>query len=198
MKTVVCIKQVTDTADIKWTENNTLCREGVASIVNPCDLYAADIAINLKNTDSDTEVSAISMGPLQAVSALKYVLAMGADNAFLLCDKYFAGSDTAATARVLAASIKEKIADYDLIVCGQYASDGDTAQTGPSLAENLDIPVITNVISVQKIDSKRLIVKRITDVGTETVEATLPILICVRPNDKKPSLPKISDTFFTM
>ncbi|MCR5261345.1 MAG: electron transfer flavoprotein subunit beta/FixA family protein [Candidatus Gastranaerophilales bacterium] len=192
MKTVVCIKQVPDTADIKWTENNTLIREGVASIVNPCDLYAVDAALQLKYGDNSSEISAVSMGPLQAVSALKYVLAMGADNAFLLSDKGFAGSDTAATARVLSAAIKTKVSDFDLIVCGQYASDGDTAQTGPSLAENLDIPVITNVLSVQKIDDKKIIAKRITDYGIETVEAVCPVLLCVQKNDKKPALPKIS------
>ncbi|MEI8378242.1 MAG: electron transfer flavoprotein subunit beta, partial [bacterium] len=39
MKIVVCIKQVPDTADIRWTENNTMVREGVESIINPFDEY---------------------------------------------------------------------------------------------------------------------------------------------------------------
>ena len=48
MKIIVCIKQVPDTTDIKWTENNTIQREGVESIINPYDVYAIEEALKLK------------------------------------------------------------------------------------------------------------------------------------------------------
>ena len=48
MKVVVCIKQVPDAKDIQWTSNNTMKREGVESVINPCDLYALEAALNLK------------------------------------------------------------------------------------------------------------------------------------------------------
>ena len=49
MKIVLCIKQVPDTSDIKWTENNTIQREGLESIMNPYDVYAMEAALKLKN-----------------------------------------------------------------------------------------------------------------------------------------------------
>ena len=48
MKIIVCIKQVPDTTDIKWTENNTIQREGVESVINPFDVYAIEKALQVK------------------------------------------------------------------------------------------------------------------------------------------------------
>ncbi len=138
MKIVVCVKQVPDTSDIKWTENNTMIREGVESIMNPFDEYAVETAIRIKEANPDSTITAITMGLPQAKDVLKRSIAMGADEAILLTDKKFAGADTWATSYTLAKAIKEKIGDYDLIICGQYAIDGDTAQTGPELLNILE------------------------------------------------------------
>lgn len=192
MKITVCIKQVPDTADIKWTNDNTMSREGVESIINPFDEYAAETALKIKDKDSSSFVTVISMGPKQAKTALKEVLAMGADAAFLLCDKYFAGSDTAATARVLASAIKEKLSNTDLILCGQCAIDGDTAQTGPSLAQNLGFGLVTNVKEILKTEDKYIVVKKETDDGFEMFQVSLPAVICMQKGDYKVRLPKIS------
>jgi len=152
MKILVCIKQVPDTDDIKWTENNTMQREGVESIINPCDLYAIDEALKIKNTLKNVELTALTMGPLQAKDMLKKVIALGFDRGVLLSDKKFAGADTYATGRTISAAIKSKFSDFDLIICGQYAIDGDTAQTGPSIATQLNIPQITFVKSIERFD----------------------------------------------
>lgn len=142
MKILVCIKQVPDTTDIKWTENNTIQREGVESIINPYDIYAIEEALKLKKIISDTEITVLTMGPQQATEMLKKAIAVGCDKGVLISDKKFAGADTYATSTTLAAAIKSKFADFDLIICGQFAIDGDTAQTGPSIAEKLNIPQI--------------------------------------------------------
>ena len=84
------------------------------------------------------------MGPPQADVALREALAMGADEAVLLSDRAFAGSDTWATSTAFAAGIK-KIEDYSIIFCGRQAIDGDTAQVGPQIAEHLNLPQITYV-----------------------------------------------------
>ena len=192
MKITVCIKQVPDTADIKWTTDNTMNREGVESIINPFDEYAAEAALQIKDKDESSFVTVISMGPKQAKEALKEVIAMGADEAFLLCDKRFAGSDTAATARVLAFAIKEKLADTDLILCGQCAIDGDTAQTGPSLAQNLGFGLVTNVKNILKTEDKKIVVQKETDDGIEVIQVLLPAVICMQKGDYEVRLPKIS------
>ncbi len=190
MKIIVCVKQVPDTADIKWTENNTLNRDGVESVINPCDLFATETALRIKDKQG-AEITAISMGPKQAESALREVISMGVDSAYLLSDRYFAASDTAATARVLAKSIQEKCSDFDLIVCGQYASDGDTAQTGPSLAQNLGVSLITNVKSIEKIEDDKIVVFKQEETFVSRVEAKLPAVICVLTGKYLVRMPKI-------
>jgi len=192
MKIVVCIKQVPDTSDIKWTENNTLQREGVESIINPYDLYAIEEALKIKRNFVETEIIALTMGPLQACEILKKAISLGCDKGILLSDKKFAGADTYATAKTLAAAIKSKIPDFDLILCGQFAIDGDTAQTGPSIATQLDIPQVTFAKSINRYENGSLYVIREIDEGYETVHAEFPALICVLKGEYETSRPTIS------
>ena len=126
MKIALCVKQVPDTQDIKWTENNTMQREGVESILNPYDVYATELALKLKSKYG-AEITAITMGPNQAKDMLKKLIALGVDNAVLVSDKKFAGADTFATGTTLSAAIKKTLPDFDLIICGQFAIDGDRA-----------------------------------------------------------------------
>ncbi|MDD3149628.1 MAG: electron transfer flavoprotein subunit beta/FixA family protein [Candidatus Gastranaerophilales bacterium] len=186
MKIVVCVKQVPDTSDIKWTENNTMVRDGVESIVNPFDEYAIETALRVKEANPGSTLTAVTMGPPQAKDVLKKAIAMGADDAILISDKKFAGSDTQATSRTLAKAIKEKIGDFDLIVCGQFAIDGDTAQTGPSIAKHLDIPQITYTKEVVNSSDSTLVAKREIEEGMQTIEMQLPGLICMVKCDYEP------------
>lgn len=182
MKIIVCIKQVVDTNDIKWTPNNTIDRENAESIVNPCDMLAIETALRYKEFYPNSTITAISMGPQQAVNALKTAIAMGCDEAFLLCDKKFSGADTVATSRTLSTAIKHICPDFDLIICGQFAADGDTAQTGPSLAQKLGIEQITctsEPILTTEIPQNAIRVIRKADEAIEVVETPLPALICV-------------------
>ncbi|MQY65988.1 MAG: electron transfer flavoprotein subunit beta, partial [Clostridia bacterium] len=138
MNFIVCIKQVPGTTEVKIDpKTNTLIREGVESIVNPFDSYAIEEALRLKERMGG-KVTVISMGPPQAESALREALSMGCDEAILLTDRAFAGSDTLATSYILARGIK-KIGEFDLVICGKQAIDGDTAQVGPGIAEKLGV-----------------------------------------------------------
>ena len=179
MNIIVCIKQVPDTTEVKTDpKTGTLIREGIPVIINPEDKVAIEAAFQLKGKES-----VLSMGPPQAEGALRETLAMGTDEAILLCDKKFAGSDTWATANALAAAIKKL--DYDLIICGRQAIDGDTAQVGPQLAENLGLPQITYVQKLE-IKEKKIKAERELEDGYEIVEAKLPALITVIQELNKP------------
>jgi electron transfer flavoprotein beta subunit len=110
MRIIVPIKQVPETNAVKMDEaTGTMIREGVEAIINPLDLYAIEIAIQIREgrPPGSTEVIALSMGPPKAASALKEAIAMGIDSAVLVSDKAFAGSDTWATSYVLAAAIRK-------------------------------------------------------------------------------------------
>lgn len=192
MKIALCIKQVPDTADIKWTENNTIQREGVESVINPFDTYAIETAVRLKEKIKDVSITAVTMGPPQAVDILKRAISMGVDKGFLVTDRKFAGADTIATSRTLAAAIREKVQDVDIIICGQFAIDGDTAQTGPSIAQHLGYPQVTYVKEITGYKDGILTVKREVEDGVEIVKVKLPAVLCMLKCDYEPRRPLIS------
>jgi len=190
MNIIVCVKQVPETTKVKINpETNTLIREGVKSIINPFDMYAIEEAIRLKERFGG-KVTVITMGPPQAESALREAISMGADEAVLICDRAFAGSDTWATSFTLASAIK-KIGDYNLIICGKQASDGDTAQVGPGISVHLDIPQVTYVKKIEEITDKKARVERMTEEGYEVIEAPLPLLISVVKEINEPRIPSL-------
>lgn len=190
MNILACIKQVPDTAEIKVDPvTNTLIRKGVPSIVNPFDLNALEAAVTLKEQNPGTTITLLSMGPPAADVALREGLSMGADEAFLLTDRAFAGADTYATSYALYAAINHiqelKGIKFDLIICGIMAVDGDTGQVGPELAEHLGIPQITYCIGAD-LQGDKLITKRSHEVGYEVIEAQLPCLLAVTKEMNKP------------
>ncbi|MFP4473381.1 MAG: electron transfer flavoprotein subunit beta/FixA family protein [Candidatus Omnitrophota bacterium] len=190
MNIIVCIKQVPDTTQVKIDpETNTLIREGVESIINPFDTYAIEEAVRLKERFGG-KATAVTMGPPQAEAALREAIALGCDDGILVSDRAFAGSDTLATGYTLASAIK-RIADYDLIICGKQASDGDTAQVGPGIATQLDIPQITYVKKIEKVDEKTMVCERMTEEGFEIIQSSLPCLITVVKEINEPRLPSL-------
>lgn len=190
MNIIVCLKQVPDTTDIKIDPNtNTLIRQGIKAIINPFDSFALEEGVRLKEKFGG-KVTAISMGPLQAAGMLKDAIAVGADEAILLSDIAFAGSDTLATAATLGKTI-EKIKTYDLIICGRQTIDGDTGQVAPELAENLGMPFIAYVSKIEEIANGKIKVRRMVEEGYETIETTLPAVITVLKEINIPRMPSL-------
>jgi len=190
MNIVVCIKQVPGTTEIKIDpKTNTLVREGVKSIVNPFDTYALEEGVRLKERYGG-KVTVITMGPPQAEEALRETISLGADEAILLSDRAFAGSDTWATSYVLSKAAA-KIANYDIIVCGRQTLDGDTGQVGPELSEMLKIPFISYVSKIEEIKDKHIRVQRMIEEGHEEIETTLPAVITVVKEINVPRLPSL-------
>jgi electron transfer flavoprotein beta subunit len=189
---IVCIKQVPDTTEVKMDpERGTLIREGVPAIVNPFDEYAIEEGIRLKEAYGG-KVTAVTMGPPQAVEVLKTAVAMGIDDAVLLSDRAFAGADTWATAYTLARAIR-KLGEYDVIVCGRQAADGDTGQVGPGVATQLGIGQLTYVFKIRQIDldARTITVERLVEEGREIVTSSLPCLITVVKDINSPRYPNI-------
>lgn len=191
MNIVVCIKQVPDTTDVRINpENNTLIRDGVPSIINPFDENAIEEALRLKEKYGG-KVTVISMGPPQVEISLRDALAMGVDEAVLISDRAFAGSDTLATSYTLGKTIEKQLKEYDIILFGKQAIDGDTAQVGPGVAEYLDIAQITYVVNIENIDDKTIVVKRELEDGYELVEAKLPVALTVLKGINTPRYPSL-------
>lgn len=189
MKIIVCIKQVPDTAEVKINpETGTLIREGVPSIINPYDMHAIEAGLQIREKLGGT-VTVLTMGPPQADSALRDAISMGVDDALLLSDRAFAGSDTWATSYTLSKAIEKLGAD--IIICGKQAIDGDTAQVGPEVAEFLNIPHISYIRKIEDITQSSIKVQRLMDEGYDVVESTLPVLLTVVKELNEPRFPSL-------
>lgn len=194
MNIIVCIKQVPETTEVRINpETNTLIRDGVKSIINPFDMYAIEEAVRLKERFGG-KIIVITMGPPQAESALREAISMGADEAVLVSDRAFAGSDTWATSYTLSCAIKKaakEFGGYDIILCGKQASDGDTAQVGPGISTHLNIPQVTYVKKIEEIKDAKARVERMTEEGYDVLTAPLPALFTVVKEINEPRIPSL-------
>jgi electron transfer flavoprotein beta subunit len=193
VRIAVLVKQVPDTDEVKMDpERGTMIRDGVGSIVNPLDLNAIEAARQIRREGD--EVTLFSMGPPGAEEALREGFSLGADGAMLATDKAFAGADSWATAKVLAAMLK-KAGLPGLIIAGEKATDGETGQVGPEVAAILDLPLATRVTSLQRTqngDAEEVEVQCTLEEGILTQRLPLPCLVTVLSDLNVPSLPTLS------
>ena len=190
MKIIVCIKQVPHVSELRFDPaKKTLIREGVHNEINPFDRRAITFAVESK-TKYGGETIAMTMGPPQAKEALLEAMAMGVDRSIHLLDRAFAGSDTLATSRALAASIAKEM-PVDLVLCGKYSVDAETGHIGPEVAELLGIPHISGATKVElDTQTNRAMVVAETDYGFQRIETRLPVLITTAERLIKPYSPK--------
>jgi electron transfer flavoprotein beta subunit len=184
---IVCVKQVPDTANITveaMKADGTVNRAALPAIFNPEDLHALEAALRLRDRFGGS-VTAITMGPMGACEVLRECLYRGADRAILLSDRRAAASDTLATSYILSQAVK-KIARYDLVFCGRQAIDGDTAQVGPQLAEKLGIPQVTYYEKLIDLAGQTIRVRRNVGNGWEVLETRLPLLVTVLDTANEP------------
>jgi electron transfer flavoprotein beta subunit len=178
---------VPDTANISgqvMKDDGTVNRAKLPAIFNHEDKVALEFALQIKDRFGG-KVTAITMGPPRASDILRECLYMGADEAYLVTDRKFAGADTLATSYVLSEAIK-KIGAFDFVFAGRQAIDGDTAQVGPQTAEKLNIPQVTYAEEILGINDRTIRVRRKIDGGFEVVEAALPVLLTVIKDSAEP------------
>lgn len=173
MNILVCMKAVPSTGQVQVDGQFKLQRDGAKLQWNIADESALEAALQIKKPDD--HITVISMGPMKLQEPMRELLARGADQAILISDSAFAGSDTVATARTLCAAIKQNEL-FDLILCGRRAIDGETGQVPGMIAAELGIPCITNAQKVQ-ITDENLSIHRRLESGIS--ELTLPLPACV-------------------
>lgn len=181
MHIVVCIKQVPDSSQIRvHPVTNTIMRQGVPAVVNPYDLVSLEEALRLRD-QFGARVTVLSMGPKMASDALRKCVSYGADDAVLITDRVFAGSDTLATSYALAAAIRTIGAEQpvDMVFCGKQTIDGDTAQVGPGIARRLGLEQLTYVSKIERVDpaAGQIVVQRRAEGGVQVLQTRLPCLV---------------------
>jgi electron transfer flavoprotein beta subunit len=175
---VVCTKHTPDSeAKMSVDEAGNVSWGESPLIINPWDEYAVEEALVLRD-EHGGKVTVISMGPEDALEALKHAVAMGCDEAVRVWDEACVGSDTLATSYVLAKAI-ESMGDVDLVLFGKSAIDAETWQTAGALAHRLGVPSLMYVINIAALDpdAKAITVERLLEEGRQVVEAPLPAVV---------------------
>ena len=194
MKICCCIKQVPGTTEVKIDpETNRLVRDGVETQINPFDLYALEEAVRAKErmtaAGDPSTVTVISMGPPQAEDALREAISLGADDAILLTDGAFGGSDTWCTSYALALALRKL--EPDIVFCGMQAIDGDTGQVGPGIAVHMNYAQVAYVAEIQSLEKRKMVAKRLIEEGYEIVEVKLPVVLTVVKEINEPRTPSL-------
>lgn len=185
LKLVTCIKQVPNVSELPWDKKTGILRRELADgMLNSACRHALEASLTLKNL-LGAEITVITMGPAMSEEILREALALGADRGILINDKNLAGADTLATSYTLARAIEKECPDFDLILCGCYTNDSETAQIGPQLTEELDIPGVTYINSIE-ISDRKAVMERLSDDFVETLEMELPGLITVTTQNFAP------------
>ena len=195
MHIIVCVKQIPNPETpahlfkIDDAAKTVIPAPGMPLVMSPFDEQAVEAALRLRDTLGEVKITVVSLGPESVREALKHGLSLGADEAILLSDPAFQGSDGYTTALALAEAIK-KIGEYDLILTGRQAADWDAGVVGLGIAELLDIPAITFAKDVQ-VHDRTVRVERVLQDGFETVEASLPALVTISNELGEPRSPNL-------
>jgi len=181
MNILCLIKFIPDMDDFKYdSERNVLIREKMNQILNPEDALAVAFALSVKKFYPSTTIEVVTMGPQNVAPKLEELLRLDVDQATLITDGAFIGSDTYATSRVLAAYLQNQKAD--LILTGTHTMDGDTSHVPAQVAQWLGLPHLSNIISINlnSMDSGRLELSADHDQEIMTFALTLPAIVSLQ------------------
>ena len=194
MNIIVCLKQVPDTeSQIKiGSDGVSIVTDDIKWVMNPYDEFGVEEALRLKEKHGG-EVIVVGLGPKRVTESIRTALAMGADKGILVTDDALEGSDALATAKAIAAAIKDL--ECDIIFAGQRGVDDDQGLVGAAVAELLGIPQLSLIVKVEVAeDGKTVKVERPIEGETLVIESSLPVLITAQKGLNEPryaSLPGI-------
>ena len=201
MNILVCLKQILDpevpARDFRVDAARREAEQGSANLVTNifCE-NALETALQLRERAGGAKITVLSYGRPSAEDSLRKALAMKADAAALVVNESEGTPDPLAVARVLAAAIK-KLGDFDLIMTGREAGDWGAGQTGGLLAEELGLPCVSFVDTIEPAGGG-LRLKRQTDSGWEVFEAVPPVVVTVTNDEHNvPRIPKVRDVMMS-
>ena len=189
MNIYVCMKQVPDTeASLTVKGGNAINEEGIKWIINPYDEYAVEEALKVKEKETGTEVTVITVGPQRCEKALRTGLAMGAEHAVHIETGEYLDHKT--VSRALANAIKQD-ENHGVIFMGKQAIDDDSYQAHILMAEYLGIPAATNVTAFS-LEGEKVIVEREIDEGAkEKIEMAVPCVVGASKGLNEPRYPAL-------
>lgn len=186
MNIIACVKRVPDTSGADTiridASGRSIEKSDLVFKINDWDEYVLETAAQLKEKRGGT-FTAITVGPREWDDVLRRALAMGADNAIRI-DEDVVNLDPYPVARILAEAIQDF--PHDLVLFGAQSEDFGSGQLGGMVAEMLDLPHATLVVSVEA-EEKEVRIKREVEAGAiEAYSIELPALLTIQTGINQP------------
>jgi electron transfer flavoprotein beta subunit len=191
LKIAVPVKQVPDHEAIVRVKSEQELDIENRYVCSFFDEIAVEAALNIKKEHPDTELFALSAGGKKAIDALRRAIAMGIDQVEHLGDESLENADSFYVARVLAARLK--VLQPDLVICGKQAGDDDFAAVGPMVAEILNIPHASAVVSLDiDADTGKVKIGRESEGEVWYLESGFPLLVTAEKGLAEPHVPIVT------
>lgn len=191
LKIAVLVKQVPDHEAIVRVKSDQELDIENRLVCSFFDEIALEAALNIKKEHPDAELFALSAGGKKAVDALRRAIAMGFDQVEHLGDESLENADSFYAARVLAARLK--VLSPDLVICGKQAGDDDFAAVGPMVAEILDFPHASAVVSMNiDADAGKVKIGRESEGEVWYLESSFPLLVTAEKGFAEPHVPIVT------
>ena len=156
MNIICVVKFVPDVDNFSYDhEHQTIQREQSTMIINPDDAKAIGCALHMKKQIPSICITLVTMAPLSIIPLVHDILRVGVDDAIIISDPLFAGSDTFVTSSILSRYISQ--IPYDVILTGTHAIDGDTSHVPSQIAQTLHLDHLHHIIHI---DEKSFITPR--------------------------------------
>lgn len=178
---VICIKPIR--SELLSQDNNGFSEP---FSLNPYEMLALQQFVKLKKTgETPFKITCVCMAHPSAESLMKKMLAMGSDEAVLVSDSQFSGSDTVATSYILSQAIS-KLENVKLVVCGLKTIDGETGQIPPALSERLGFQSVVSADELVAITKDTITYKRVCKDSLCTLQKDYPTVLTFRQFSTKP------------
>jgi electron transfer flavoprotein alpha subunit len=174
LRIAALVKQIPKIEAMALGADGRLQRDGIELHMNDYCRRAVAQGRELAHASGGT-LTVLTLGPPSAENVLREAIACGADAGVHITDPAFAGSDTWATARALAAAV-EKLGPFDLVLLGRNSVDADTGQVPPQVAALLDLPFATGVRELQ-LDGETLLLRLEHDDEWVEAQVELPAMV---------------------
>ncbi len=189
MKILVGCKLIPEDQDIIIKSDGSLDMSKATPKISQFDLNAIETAVEIKKSNPETNISAISIGGkcLDNVKARKDMLSRGPDELIIVSDEKYENILPHETAKIFANTVKDM--DFDLILCGDGSGDIYAQQTGLRLGAILDLPTVNAVSKIISVDPQKVVVERALENEVEVLEIPLPAVISVSADINQPTIP---------
>jgi len=189
LNVVVCGKVIpASTVTIELdASNKRMVRKGVPHELDPAAASAVEEGLRLIEKHGG-QVVLVTMGASDVTIGIRNALAMGVASAVHILDDAVAGSDTLATAKLLAAAVKKQ--EFDIVLCATESSDSYSGIVHGQIAQLLGIPPLSFAKEIT-VDGGNVTIKRQSESGYDIVESALPALVACSSGINEPRYPQL-------